>query len=60
MIHYENMIPVEDYLRLRDSVGWKRIAYEQAECAVKNCFYSVCCYDDSTVIGMIRLLWSGD
>ena len=36
MIHYENVIPVEDYLRLRDSVGWKRIAYEQAEKAFTN------------------------
>lgn len=60
MIHYEKIIPVEDYLRLRDSVGWKKIAYEQAQCAVKNCFYSVCCYDDSKVIGMTRLLWNGD
>lgn len=60
MLRYENMIPVEDYLRLRASVGWKTIAYKQAENAVKNCFYSVCCYDDSKVVGMTRLLWNGD
>lgn len=36
MLHYENMIPVEDYQRLRSSVGWKAIAYRQAENAVKT------------------------
>lgn len=31
MLHYENKIPAEDYQRLRASVGWKTIAYKQAE-----------------------------
>lgn len=60
MIRYTNQIPVEDYQRLRASVGWRHISDKQAENAVNNCFYAVCCLDDDRVIGITRLLWDGD
>lgn len=60
MIHYEHKIPVKDYQRLRRQMAWKELPVKQAENAVNNCFYSLCCYDDEKVIGMIRLLWNGD
>lgn len=59
-IQYKDRIPVEDYLRLRASVGWMEMAREQAENAVNRCFTSVCAYDGDKVIGMIRLLWNLD
>ena len=60
MIRYENKIPVDDYLRLREMAGWMKISRKQAENAVNNCFYSVCVWDDNKVIGIMRILWNGD
>lgn len=37
-IRYEEKIPIEDYLRLRASVGWLPMARKQAENAVGKCF----------------------
>ena len=59
-LRYEKKIPVEDYLRLRESVHWAKMAYKQAVSAVENCFCSICCYDGDKVIGMLRILWTGD
>lgn len=59
-IRYEDRIPVEDYLRMRASVGWFEMARTQAEKAVGKCFTSVCAYDGGKVVGMTRLLWNGD
>lgn len=59
-IRYEEKIPIEDYLRLRASVGWLPMARKQAENAVGKCFYSLCAYDGDRVIATIRLLWNGD
>lgn len=59
-IRFEEKIPVEDYLRLRASVGWLPMAEKQAQNAVGKCFYSLCGYDGDKAISMIRLLWNGD
>ena len=60
MIKYSNRISVADYQRMRKMAGWKTISEKQAENAVNNCFYSVCAWDGSKAVGMMRLLWNGD
>lgn len=58
MIIYEDYISVEDYNRLRDSVGWNKIKPERAEVGLKN---SICfaAYDDETAIGLARIITDG-
>lgn len=60
MIKFENKIPVEDYLRLRKQVGWVDMPLKEAENAVNNCYYSVCIKDDDKVIGLCRVIYTGD
>ena len=60
LIRYEHKIPVEDYQRLREHVGWCRLSPHIADMAVGNSFYSQCVYDDDKVIGMMRVSWQGD
>lgn len=58
MVIYQDYISVEDYNRLRSSVGWNRIKSERAEKGLAN---SVCfvAYEDETAIGLARLITDG-
>lgn len=60
MIQYKDEIPVQDYLRLRKSVGWMSISQRQAENAVSRCFLALSARDGEQVVGMMRVLWNGD
>ena len=59
MIHYENNITPEEYLELRDRVGWMKFPYEEAKNCVENAYMCLCVRDDDKAIGVVRLLWDG-
>lgn len=55
----ENCLDVATYLFLREQVDWPKLTDKQAECAVKNCLYSVCAYIDDEPVGMGRIVGDG-
>lgn len=54
-----NTITVEEYLAIRTRVGWLRLQKEQAEAALKNSLLTVGVYDESSLVGMGRLVGDG-
>ena len=59
MIHYEDHITVEEYVALRDKVGWMQFPLEEARNCVENAYMIICVRDDEKAIGLARLLWDG-
>ena len=60
MIKYiEKKLSVEEYLSLREAVGWKRLTDRQASLAINNSLYMVGVYDDDKLIGMGRIVGDG-
>ncbi|QAT41789.1 GNAT family N-acetyltransferase [Aminipila luticellarii] len=59
MITYRNDIAVDDYLRLRDAVEWKKVPREQAEKALAGSVYMLVAYDDEKAVGMARVVGDG-
>ncbi|WP_312091303.1 GNAT family N-acetyltransferase [Aminipila sp.] len=59
MITYKNEIAVDDYLQLRDSVGWRNLPREQAQRALAGSVYMLVAYDDKKVVGMARVVGDG-
>jgi len=55
----KNEVTVEEYLYLRDSVGWKKLTDKQAELSLKNCLYRIGVYDGDKIIGMGRIVGDG-
>ena len=63
----EDRLSVAEYLRLRESVGWKKLTERQAELALENCIYCISAYDDTSdqpggsrkLIGMGRIVGDG-
>lgn len=56
----ENSITVEEYLQIRDSVGWQALSVSQAIKALDNCLYNVKAVDDDgNIIGMGRVVGDG-
>ena len=55
----ENCLDLETYLKLRASVGWKKLSEEQAIMALKNSIYTVTAYIDDKVVGMGRMVGDG-
>lgn len=58
-IEYGNDISVEDYTRLRDSAGFRKIPIRQAAAGLQNTAYQVAAKDGDRVVGMARILWDG-
>lgn len=58
MDYKENALNYEDYLRLRESVGWENFSEEQAHKALNNSLYSIIAVENGQTVGMGRL--SGD
>lgn len=54
-----NHISVEDYTRLRDLAGFRKIPVRQAAAGLKNTAYQVAAKDGGKVVGMARILWDG-
>lgn len=60
MIKYiEKKLSVEEYLSLREAVGWKSLTDRQASLAINNSLYMVGVYDDDKLIGMGRIVGDG-
>ena len=55
----ENTLTVDDYLKLRARVGWKKLSRTQAEKALKNSLLVVGAYLADQPIGMGRLVGDG-
>ena len=56
----ENEISLEEYLTLREKVGWKKLTDKQATQALANCLYKVKAVDeDGQVVGMGRVVGDG-
>ena len=54
-----NTITVEEYLKLRDRVGWKKLSREQAQKALENSLITVGAYLADQPIGMGRIVGDG-
>lgn len=56
----ENSITVDEYLYLRNQVGWVRLSDRQAEMALENCLYCVKAVDEAGyILGMGRIVGDG-
>lgn len=56
----ENSITVDEYLYLRQQVGWANLSDRQAELALENCLYCVKAVDDAGyILGMGRIVGDG-
>lgn len=59
MKYKENALDCEDYLKLRESVGWINFSKEQAQEAIDNSLYTVIAIDNKQTVGMGRLVGDG-
>ena len=60
MIEYKiNELDVNTYLKLRESVSWKRLTKEQAEKALEHSLYYICAYEGGQAVAMGRLVGDG-
>ena len=59
MIRYTDDITAEEYMELRDRVGWMQFPLEEAEICVRKAYMVLCVRDDDKAIGVVRLLWDG-
>ena len=59
MEYKENALDCEDYLKLRESVGWINFSKEQAQEAINNSLYTVIAIDNKQTVGMGRLVGDG-
>lgn len=50
---------VEEYLALREAVGWGRLDDEMAVCALANALFTVCVLHRGEVIGCARVIGDG-
>lgn len=55
----ENTITVEEYLKLRALVGWKKLSQGQAQKALAASLYTVGAYVAEQLIGMGRIVGDG-
>ena len=56
-VTYTNRISVEDYVFLRNAVGFKPLSKRQAELALENQSYLIVAKDGDKTIGMSRLVF---
>jgi predicted GNAT family N-acyltransferase len=50
---------VEEYIQLRDSVGWKILQYDKIKTGLDNSVYCVCAEDQDNIIGFGRIVGDG-
>lgn len=56
----ENAITVNEYLYLREKVGWVKLTNGQAQLAIDNCIYSIKAIDkQGNILGMGRIVGDG-
>ena len=59
MIRYDDYISPEEYMELRELVGWRLFPLEEAKKCVENAYMVLCVRDDEKAIGVVRLSWDG-
>lgn len=59
MEYRENGLTYEEYIALRDSVGWYNFAEEQVSKSIKNSSYDIVVEDNGQTIAMGRLIGDG-
>ena len=59
MEYRENGLTYEEYIALRDSVGWYNLAEEQVSKSIKNSIYDIVVEDNGQTIAMGRLIGDG-
>jgi len=50
---------VEEYIKLRNSVGWKILQHDKIEKGLDNSIYCVCVEDQNNIIGFGRIIGDG-
>jgi len=55
----ENVSPIEDFIALREIVGWGTSPYRQIEIGLKNSWYIMSVEYEGRVIGMGRIVGDG-
>lgn len=50
---------VEEYIQIRNSVGWKIPPYDKIEKGLENSIYCVCVEDQGKIIGFGRIIGDG-
>ncbi|MBQ9984415.1 MAG: GNAT family N-acetyltransferase [Lachnospiraceae bacterium] len=55
----KNCIDVQDYLAIRNSVGWIALKEEQAQKALIHSLYVIGAYENGQLVGMGRLVGDG-
>lgn len=55
----KNVLSVNQYLDLRESVGWKKLTLTQAENALKNSIITITAFDGEKSVGMGRIVGDG-
>lgn len=56
---YENSLQYEDYVEMRESVGWHNFSREQAENALRANYYSLLLKDGDKNVSMGRIVGDG-
>ncbi len=59
MEYKENLLTYEEYIGLRESVGWINFSKEQTKKALQNSLYTVAATCDNQTVGMGRLTGDG-
>lgn len=50
---------VEEYIKLRNSVGWKILQHDKIEKGLDNSIYCICVEDQNNIIGLGRIIGDG-
>lgn len=56
---YKTGISVDDYNKLRNTVGWFPLNREQAQAGIEHSKMVTSCYENGQVVGSARILWDG-
>ena len=59
MIEYVSDISPEEYMKLRQKVGWCEFPLEEATAGIVNSYMVLCARDNGRAVGVMRLLWDG-
>lgn len=54
---YKENVSADDYIALRNAVGWEDLCHEQARRGLENSAYTVGCYIDDGIAGCARVIW---
>ncbi|MDO5434731.1 MAG: GNAT family N-acetyltransferase [Clostridia bacterium] len=58
-ITYDRSMTAEEYMDLRNRVGWMQFPQDEAKNCIDNAFFICCVRDDRKPTGCVRLVWDG-